>query len=179
LNSGLLTVDPDGKIIFFNRASEQILDFHEHEVRGCDYREVFASRMPEFVDNLNGVLQSKKHARRGEAKIRRRDDTIIHIGISTSLLVDELNCVRGVIAIFSDLTDTKLLEEKIRQADRMAAVGELSAAIAHEIRNPLAAISGSVEVLESELSLTGENGRLLELIVKESNRLNGSRSDRR
>ena len=64
------------------------------------------------------------------------------------------------------------MEEKVRSADRLAAVGELSASIAHEIRNPLAAISGSVELLSRDVSLSGENARLLELIMKESGRLN-------
>ncbi|RKX23738.1 MAG: hypothetical protein DRP47_12370, partial [Candidatus Zixiibacteriota bacterium] len=65
----------------------------------------------------------------------------------------------------------KQLEAKVRTADRLTAIGELSASIAHEIRNPLAAISGSVEVLKSDLELSGENQRLMDLIVKESHRL--------
>jgi two-component system sensor histidine kinase PilS (NtrC family) len=63
------------------------------------------------------------------------------------------------------------MEQALMKADRLAAVGELSARIAHEIRNPLASISGSVEVLKNEIELTGENARLMELIVKESERL--------
>jgi len=77
-----------------------------------------------------------------------------------------------VIAIFQDITEAMRLEEKIRTADRLAAVGELSAGIAHEIRNPLASISGSVEVLSDELTVTEENRGLLDLIIKETGRLN-------
>ncbi len=98
-------------------------------------------------------------------------------GLSVSILTEESGGIRGVIAIFSDLTEAKQLEKKVRATDRLAAVGELSASIAHEIRNPLAAISGSVEVLQTELSLTGENARLMELMVKESSRLNVILSD--
>jgi two-component system sensor histidine kinase PilS (NtrC family) len=94
------------------------------------------------------------------------------LGVSISILIDEENALRGVIAIFTDLTEAKAMEEKVRSADRLAAVGELSASIAHEIRNPLAAISGSVELLSRDISLSGENARLLELIMKESARLN-------
>jgi two-component system sensor histidine kinase PilS (NtrC family) len=80
--------------------------------------------------------------------------------------------VRGVIAIFQDITEVLKLQERIRTADRLAAVGELSAGIAHEIRNPLASMSGSVEILKEELCLSGENQKLMELIIKESGRLN-------
>jgi signal transduction histidine kinase len=85
--------------------------------------------------------------------------------------------MRGVIAIFTDLTEAKRLEAKVRAADRLAAVGELSASIAHEIRNPLAAIAGSVEVLKDDLHVTGENARLMDLITKESERLSRITTD--
>jgi signal transduction histidine kinase len=99
------------------------------------------------------------------------------LGLSTSILKNDRSQTSGVIAIFSDLTQVKALEAKARTADRLAAVGELSASIAHEIRNPLAAISGSVELLKAELDLDGENARLMELIVKESTRLNKTLTD--
>jgi two-component system sensor histidine kinase PilS (NtrC family) len=93
------------------------------------------------------------------------------------VLEDEIKGVRGVIGIFQNLTDAKKMEEKMRHADRLAAVGELSASIAHEIRNPLASISGSVELLKQELNLEGENRRLMSLIVKESSRLSNILTD--
>lgn len=177
LNSGLLTIDRDGKIIFFNQAAEDILDMAESDVRGRGFQDVFSERMPNLADNLSEVLQFQRRFPRNEIEITNRTGIQIPLGISTSVLLGEDNSVRGVIAIFRDLTETKQLEEKIRAADKMAAVGELSAAIAHEIRNPLAAISGSVEILKSELELSGENRRLLELIMKESTRLNNILSD--
>lgn len=177
LNSGLLTIDHDGRIIFFNRAAKEILGFDDSEARGRDFREIFGSRLRQLTDNLLEVLRTKKQNRRSEIYIADESGTETPLGISTSLLMDSSDEVRGVIAIFQDLTVTKKLEEKIRIADRMAAVGELSAAIAHEIRNPLAAISGSVEVLRSELNLVGENDRLMALIVRESSRLNNILSD--
>ena len=79
--------------------------------------------------------------------------------------------MRGIIAIFTDLSEAKELEAKVRSADRLSAVGELSASIAHEIRNPLAAISGSVQVLSSEIIVEGDNQKLMNLIVSESDRL--------
>ncbi|MFH2037269.1 MAG: ATP-binding protein, partial [Candidatus Zixiibacteriota bacterium] len=177
LNSGLLTVDKDCKIIFFNKGAEEILGYRESEVKGLDFRDIFNERLSELSDNLLSVLYTQKEKPRIELDICNSDNRIIPIGVSTSLLLDDDHYIRGVIAIFQDLTDTKKLEEKIRMADRLAAVGELSAAIAHEIRNPLAAISGSVEVLSDSLKVDGEDKRLLDLIIKESNRLNNILSD--
>lgn len=93
------------------------------------------------------------------------------MGISTSVLVDAQGGRRGVIALFQDLSEVKALEDRIRRGETLAAIGELSAGIAHEIRNCLNPIAGSVEVLQRELQVTGENARLLELIVRESERL--------
>jgi two-component system, NtrC family, sensor histidine kinase PilS len=177
INSGLLTIDKDGKIIFFNRAAREILGFDGAEARGRDFRDVFYGRMPDLAENLAEVLKTRMQKTRSEIEIIDREGRRIPLGISTSLLIDGNENIRGVIAIFQDLTETKQWEEKIRAADKMAAVGELSAAIAHEIRNPLAAISGSVEVLNGELEVADENRRLLELIVRESSRLNNILSD--
>jgi signal transduction histidine kinase len=95
----------------------------------------------------------------------------VPLGISTSVLHDTEGGRRGVIALFQDLSDVKALEERIRRGETLAAIGELSAGIAHEIRNCLNPIAGSVEVLQRELHVTGENARLLDLIVRESERL--------
>jgi len=177
LNSGLLTVDARGSIIYFNRAAEKILGYSEEQVRGMQCQEVFAERMPDLADCLmDGVTMRRAYPRK-EADILDRRQRMIPLGVSTCILTEEGDDLRGVIAIFSDLTEVKALEAKVRAADRLAAVGELSASIAHEIRNPLAAIAGSVEVLHKELSLGGENERLMHLIIKESDHLNKILSD--
>jgi len=177
LNSGLLTIDSGGYIIYFNRAAERILGYSEEIVRGMLCREVFAERMPDLADYLMAGITSRVTYPRKELEIVTDRQEIMPLGLSTSILTEEGGNLRGVIAIFSDLTEAKRMESKMRANDRLAAVGELSASIAHEIRNPLAAISGSVEVLNSELQLSDENARLMELIVKESHRLNVILSD--
>ena len=171
LNSGLLTIDPFGYIIYFNRAAEKILGYREEEVRGMRCEEVFAERMPRLASYLMDAVRFGQDFPRTEIEILNGARKSLPLGLSISVLTEEGKGLRGVIAIFTDLTDAKQLEQRARAADRLAAVGELSASIAHEIRNPLAAISGSVEVLANDLKPQGENARLMELIVKESHRL--------
>jgi two-component system, NtrC family, sensor histidine kinase PilS len=172
LNSGLLTVDASGHIIYFNRAAERILGYSEENVKGMACTDVFSERMPELAVCLMDGVTSRMGYPRRELEIVNLSARRVPMGLSTSILTEDSGELRGVIAIFSDLTEAKELEAKVRNSDRLAAVGELSASIAHEIRNPLAAISGSVEVLSRELATDGENGRLMALIMKESQRLN-------
>jgi two-component system sensor histidine kinase PilS (NtrC family) len=172
LQSGLITVDNLGRIVYFNHAAEKITGYKESAIKGKNCLEVFQKRMPLFAEKIFSVLKSSQHDIRSEVAITRLDGSEIPLGMSTSVLGDDRYGVRGVVAIFQDLTHAKSIEERMRRADRLAAVGELAAGIAHEIRNPLAAISGSVEVLKGELECVDENGRLMNLILKESSRLN-------
>ena len=172
MRSGLITIDTAGRIIYFNKTAEEILGFSSSEIRGRDCVEVLGRKMPELTDKLTAILKSRQAELRGEIWIAQSSGRRIPIGISTSILGDKSQGGRGVIAVFQDISEAKKLEERVRIADRLAAVGELSAGIAHEIRNPLASISGSVEVLKDELHLEGENLKLMELIIKETARLN-------
>jgi two-component system sensor histidine kinase PilS (NtrC family) len=172
MKSGLITVDAWGRIVYFNHSAEEILGYGEEEVKGKDCREVFRERMPEMAEKILQVIKFNQGDSRGFLYINGKSKRKIPIGISTTILGDKRSGIRGVIAIFQDITEVIKLEERIRTSDRLAAVGELSAGIAHEIRNPLASISGSVEVLKDESSLSEESQKLLDLIIKETGRLN-------
>jgi len=172
LSSGLLSVDNLGNVIYFNKAAEEILSYEEEEIKGKKFSEVFFDRMPEFAEKLSEALESERMHSRHELWISSLTKRKFPIGMSTSILIDKDGSKRGLITIFQDLSGVKKIEEQMRIKDRLAAVGELSAGIAHEIRNPLASISGSVEVLKGELKLSEENQKLMELILKESSRLN-------
>lgn len=171
MSSGVLVIDSDGKILSINPVAEQILGVDKNEVQSRDMREVFDTVVPEFANELVRALRSDESRHRHEFNANRRGRHPLPLGISISQLKDDDDQRRGIIAVFQDLTEVRNMQERIRRADRLAAIGELSAGIAHEIRNPLASISGSIEMLSNELKLSGEHRRLMELIAKESDRL--------
>ena len=170
MNSGVLSVDRLGKILFVNKTAEGILGLSAGELVGRDSRE--ALKAPELVERLFSALYFLKPESRAEISIVSSKGRLIPLGISTALLGESQSGVRGVVAVFQDLTAAKQMEEKIKEQERLAAIGELSAGIAHEIRNPLASLSGSVEVLKNELILNEEQKALFELVQKEATRLN-------
>ncbi len=170
--SGLMTVDANGRIIYFNNAAGEIFGINPESARGGNINDIFSDGLKDFLIKIRIALETGQHETRGEVQVRLPDRGIIPIGLSFSPLKDGSGILRGVIAIFQDLSEAKKLDARIRASERLAAVGRLAAGIAHEIRNPLASISGSVEVLKDELQPTGDNLRLMQLILKESSRLN-------
>ena len=171
MSSGLATVDALGIVRHWNRSATDIVGLPANAVRGRHYREAFGPGLESFAERLHETLESGAAVNRHEAHVTRRDGRGVPLGLSTSLLRDGYGERRGVIAVFQDLSEVRDLEARIRRGETLAAIGELSAGIAHEIRNCLNPIAGSVEVLQRELRVTGENARLLELIVRESERL--------
>jgi two-component system sensor histidine kinase PilS (NtrC family) len=177
MSSGVLVTDSEGTILTANQTAEHILGVDRDDIVGLGVEAAFDPLMPEFAGELLGVLESGQGKLRHEITVRRHDESMLPLGLSTSILKDEDGSTRGVIAVFKDLTEVREMEERMRRADRLAAIGELSAGIAHEIRNPLASISGSIEVLYNELDLDGDDKHLMELVMKESDRLNKIISD--
>jgi two-component system sensor histidine kinase PilS (NtrC family) len=171
MSSGLVTVDADGIVRHWNRAASEIAACAVGAMRGQPYVDAFGPGLKEFTERLREALEQGTEGSRVAISIVRPNGTKVPLGMSTSLLRDPDGRRRGVIGLFQDLSDVRALEERIRRRETLAAIGELSAGIAHEIRNCLNPISGSVEVLQRELKVKGENARLLDLIVRESERL--------
>ncbi len=170
--SGLITLDGRGTIQYFNGAAEKILGLDRGYVKGVPYHQVFKEDNAELKDVLRSALEEAMVYERKELMALSKEGRSMPLGISTTLLGVGKGDRSGVIAIFQDLTQAKEMDQRIRQADRMAVLGQLSAAIAHEIRNPLATISGSIEVLLESAKFGGEEQKLMQLATRESDRLN-------
>lgn len=177
LTTGLLTVNQDGQIILFNESAETILGLSESEVKGRDFRDVFVAGLAELGRELQLALETGDNRPRREIQISASEGEMIPLGVSTAGSQWGGGSGIAVIAVFQDITEVKQMEEKARRSDRLMAVAELSAAIAHEIRNPLSAIAGSAQMLRDELTLGGAEERLFSLILKESSRLNTMLTD--
>ena len=170
--SGLITLDGSGRIQHFNGAAEKILGLEVSQVKGRPYDQVFGEGNKEFKAVLHSALEKAVVYERKELMAVSWQGRAMPLGISTTLLGVGQGERSGVIAVFQDITEVKEMAQKVRQADRLALLGQLSAGIAHEIRNPLATISGSIEVLRDSEKLDGEEKGLMGLVTRESERLN-------
>jgi len=169
MSTGLLTTDEHGRITSFNRAAEEITGYLWEEVRGMRYLDILP------VKELEGMLNKAESILpiyRFESECPRKDGTLITLGINVSHLKDENGHSRGIIGIFQDLTKIKEMEREVKKREKMAMIGELAAGMAHEIRNPLASLSGSIQILKQELSLKEDHARLMDIALREMDRLN-------
>jgi two-component system sensor histidine kinase PilS (NtrC family) len=172
MGSGVLIMNRHGRIDRMNPAAERILGIESTVARGRPVAAVLQARMPIFVNQLMNCVERGFVVDRRELHVDRGDGRSVPLGVSVHPVEDEEGDRTGAVAVFQDLSHVVQLRERMRANDRLAAMGELSASIAHEIRNPLASIRGSVELLEGGLDLDGENARLFDLIRRESARLN-------
>ncbi len=176
IDSGLVLVDRDGQLVYMNSAGRGILGIPEPDPDARDYRVVFAE-VPAFCERIAHALDAGQPERRAEFFVRRPHGGNVPVGLSTSILMSDGEEERGVVAIFQDLTEARRLEERLRHEDRLAALGEFAAGLAHEIRNPLNAIKGSIDLLSETVGGKGDEGKLVTLVSREADRLNALLDD--
>ena len=172
LGSGLVAVDEDGRIIYWNPAARSILSLQEDDVRR-PVGEILPGVEPRLRAADGGVTGPQG---RWELEVRTRAGEAVHLGMHCSPLRDGQGRTIGQLINFQDVTRLHELAEQVRRSERLAAVGGLAASVAHEIRNPLAAISGSAELLGS-IAVQEDDARLLSIIRRESGRLSALVTD--
>jgi two-component system sensor histidine kinase PilS (NtrC family) len=171
VGSGLVGVDPRGRVTAFNRAAESITGVRADDAVDQSWEAIFGNGV-NLEDVRRAVAEGSEPAPRYEFRLRRRDGQDVPVGISFWSLRSGAGDVAGLIGVCQDLSSIKQMEQRMRQADRLAAVGRLSANMAHEIRNPLASISGAVEALARDLPVDHTRSQLVEIVLRESARLN-------
>ncbi len=173
LNSGLVTVDLAGNVTSWNQAATDITGIPRDAAEGKPLTGVLPGLVP-----LIAEIDASGSVRRAEIDERHQPDgTSIALGISISPLTDSAGMPIGRIVNFQDLTQLRVLGEAIKRSEQLAVVGKLAASIAHEIRNPLAAIGGSVELLEQggppTAATDNDSKTLIEIVKREVDRMNG------
>ena len=176
LNSGLLTTDPSGRIGSFNPEAERITGMRSADVVGVRVDDVIGGAW-EVV--RSGTPEQGERVRRARLELRPTDGRVRFLGLAASALRDTDGAAVGHVVIFQDVTDVVEMERKLTRSERLAAVGEMAAKIAHEVRNPLAAISGSVQILRKDLAdpSAPDPSRLMDIVVREADRLNALITD--
>jgi len=177
--SGLLTTDSQGRVTSFNPEAERMTGLRAAEAIGRDLEEI--------IPGARGLIQMEvdlrvrgADARRVRLSYRNRREEDLYLGLAASILRDATGQPLGHVVIFQDVTAVVGMEADLRRSERLAAVGEMAAKIAHEIRNPLASISGSIQILRGSneaISEGPEASRLMDIAVRETDRLNALITD--
>jgi len=166
ISGGLITTSLDGRITLMNTAARKLLD--------CGDELLDRSVNGLFLDPLPSVGSLRAH---GEVRFQPANGFRKTFRVIVSTLTVPGRDDEGFVYTFDDLTEIRRLEREVRMQDRLAAVGRLAAAIAHEIRNPLTSIAGSVSMLSSATEITDEQKQLLQIVTRESDRLNNIITD--
>jgi two-component system, NtrC family, sensor histidine kinase PilS len=167
MSGGVITTGLDGRITLVNRAAQQLVEISEAELRGRSVGDLFQDPLPHF-----GVAHADAEVRYLAGNGFRKTFRVMVSALNVNARGD-----LGFVYSFDDLTEIRRLEREVRMQDRLAAVGRLAAAIAHEIRNPLTSIAGSVSMLSDAPSLNPEERHLLQIVIRESDRLNNIITD--
>jgi len=147
--NGLITLDLDQRIVTLNGMAERILGIKGESVKGISIGQVLGEDHP-IKKAISETLFRGKEITHTELEIKKNGHSLWLMG-STSFLNDGRGERMGVLVVFQDITELKLMEERLRQADRLAALGTLSAGLAHEIKNPLSAIKTFVQLLPKKM----------------------------
>jgi two-component system, NtrC family, sensor histidine kinase PilS len=167
ISSGLVTTGLNGRITLVNAAAQRLLDRTPSEILGTAVNQL-------FVDQLPTVESQHTH---GEVRLDTPGKFRKTLRVRVAALTVPERGAQGYVYVLDDLTEIRRLEREVRMQDRLAAVGRLAAAIAHEIRNPLTSIAGSVSMLSGVPEMNEDHRHLLDIVTRESQRLNAIITD--
>jgi len=171
VGTGLIALDLEHRVTAFNHAAEEITGVAAPHAIGQAWSSLIGSVIP--LEPIESVIAANPRAStRHEAVLRRPDGTSVPVRMTFSALRSGEGERLGLISACEDLSAIREMESRMRQADRLATVGRMAANIAHEIRNPLASLTGAIEVLTSPLTADDARGRLSQIVARESERLN-------
>ncbi len=171
IRSGLITTDLDGNIYTFNQTASEITGYRADEMRGRSIYSLFGNIKLPIADSLEAT-DTGDQPPRFEIDLITPDNSAKRVGYGISPLFSESGETTGLILTFQDLTEIRSMEESVRRKDRLAAVGRVAAGLAHEIRNPLGAMRGAIQVLQLKTPPESAEASLMEIILRESDRLN-------
>ncbi len=166
VDTGVMTTTLKGQIKTFNRAAEMITGFQFESIENQEFHDIF----PEFQSIFNSASLDLNKARK-EIKITGRKGAQVYLGCSIFPLKSRKDVQIGHIVIFQDLTDVKRMEENLEKSKRLALIGEMAAGLAHEMRNPLASITGSIQLLGQTARMEETDKRLMQIILRGKDRL--------
>jgi two-component system sensor histidine kinase PilS (NtrC family) len=169
IHSGVITTDLQGRVNFMNRGGAEITGRAQDHVEGTTIEDLFGLEAG-FLAAAREQLAARRRFRLERHYVDPRGARIF-LGIAVSELQDRAGQSLGYIFTFQDLTEVHAVERQMRLKERMEALGQMAAGMAHELRNPLAAISGSVQYLKGDLKPGGETLELMDIILRESQRL--------
>ncbi|HEX8558070.1 MAG TPA: ATP-binding protein [Pyrinomonadaceae bacterium] len=171
IRSGVITTDLERRVYTVNRAAEEMTGYEAADLRGQDVSILFGDLRARIEESLAAAAAG--HASpRYESECLTPEGFLVKLGYNISPLFSEAGETTGLVITFQDLTDIRAMEETSRRQERLSAVGRVAAGIAHEIRNPLAAMRGSIQVLRSELEADAPQRELMDIVLSESDRLN-------
>tara|TARA_B100001971_G_scaffold92928_1_gene85604 strand:- start:335 stop:2107 length:1773 start_codon:yes stop_codon:yes gene_type:complete len=165
---GLLATDNDGRIASLNQVAGHILNLSSENAIGEDVKKILP---PQLWGQLKGISVDKRVVGK-EIDCSMHDGRVVPLEVSASFFKDEAGTVLGLVTLFKDLTEVRLLKQEVVRSQRLATVGRLAAGIAHEIRNPLSSIKGFATYFKERYQEKPEDQQVSNIMIQEVDRLN-------
>ncbi|MFC1857974.1 nitrogen regulation protein NR(II), partial [Thermodesulfobacteriota bacterium] len=171
--NGLMSINLKGEIVSYNDLALELLDLNESGLRGMNLNSIIDFKAVGIQETLAHCASILEH----KVDYQRKSSGKIPLALSVTPILDDEGACSGAVIVLRDLSEIKQLEEKVRRAEKLAAIGKLSAGVAHEIRNPLSSIKGFAQYLRHTLADHTKEREYADIMVKEVDRINSVVND--